>query len=288
MNALSKQVYRLYTGWMLVFRAPSPRLPLLRAFLGIEWKRMGYKLTGRNCTEARLWHYRVTFPDYLAYANLFREIFLLREYAFSCDHPPRILDCGSNVGMSVLFFKHHFPDARIDAFEPDAEAFGHLEANVSRNGLADVTLHRSAIYNREGEVDFCSAAEPDTSSRLEMSIFPSSLGEKEVKRDPVPCTCLSSQLDEPVDFLKLDVQGAEYAVLKEVSAKGRLDRIREMVIEYHYDPVQNPLGKILSLLEDAGFYVSVHAFHQPRLPPYPDYRGEPFFLMIYAARQENG
>ena len=50
---------------------------------------------------------------------LYREVFAEREYWFATDNPrPLILDCGSNIGMAILFFKSLYPDAEITAFEP--------------------------------------------------------------------------------------------------------------------------------------------------------------------------
>src|SRR5690242_10249467 len=50
---------------------------------------------------------------------LYREVFAEREYWFATDSPrPVILDCGSNIGMAILFFKSLYPEAEIFAFEP--------------------------------------------------------------------------------------------------------------------------------------------------------------------------
>src|SRR5215212_3438109 len=51
--------------------------------------------------------------------------------------PPRlqpsvILDIGSNIGSSILFFHEQFPDAHIFGFEPHPDSFQVLEKNVGR------------------------------------------------------------------------------------------------------------------------------------------------------------
>ena len=63
--------------------------------------------------------YSVQFlsEQYLRY--LFGEIFLQLSYACSFSTAsPVIFDCGSNIGISVLFFKRIAPGARVVAFEP--------------------------------------------------------------------------------------------------------------------------------------------------------------------------
>jgi hypothetical protein len=44
---------------------------------------------------------------------------------------------------------------------------------------------------------------------------------------------LSDAIDGPVDFLKLDVEGAEYGVVRDLASSGRLALVREAVIEFH-------------------------------------------------------
>ena len=70
---------------------------------------------------------------------LYKDIFCRRLYHFHCGRPdPFILDCGSNIGMSVLYSKHVFPDARVVAFEPDPVVLPYLRENIESNGLRDV------------------------------------------------------------------------------------------------------------------------------------------------------
>jgi FkbM family methyltransferase len=75
-------------------------------------------------------------------------IFFEETYFFRAASPePVILDCGSNIGMSVLYFKMLYPAARIIA----PAAFAKLRDNVARNSLTGVTLHNCALSDEEGE-----------------------------------------------------------------------------------------------------------------------------------------
>jgi hypothetical protein len=65
---------------------------------------------------------------------------------------------------------------------------------------------------------------------------------------------LSTLLPDSVDLLKLDVEGAEGDVLDDLVQTGALDRVAEVVMEYHHHlDDQDRLGGVLSLLERAGF-----------------------------------
>lgn len=61
---------------------------------------------------------------------------------------PLILDAGANIGASAVFFALQFPRAHLVAFEPAADNFELLIANVA--GL-DVDARRAALGAREGE-----------------------------------------------------------------------------------------------------------------------------------------
>lgn len=45
--------------------------------------------------------------------------------------PDVILDIGSNIGASILYFHHVYPNARIIGFEPHPDTFAVLQKNVS-------------------------------------------------------------------------------------------------------------------------------------------------------------
>jgi FkbM family methyltransferase len=212
------------------------------------------------------------------------EIFVLGEYAFDGPENSLIIDCGANIGMSVMYFKRTHPNSTIIAFEADDKAFEYLSRNIETNGLTDVHLNKTAVFDRDGEITWYSALHDTPSSLLEMSVFQSSLGEQKLKSTTVACAMLSSFIDRPVNLLKLDVQGAETKVLEDLKNTDKIKFVNDMIIEYHFDSVNNPLGKLISILEENGFYVSIHAYHQVKLPPYYKTRGESYFFVIFASR----
>jgi Methyltransferase FkbM domain len=72
---------------------------------------------------------------------------------------------------------------------------------------------------------------------------------------------LSEYIDGEIDFLKMDIEGAEVNVLREVAAAGKLELIRRLVIEYHHhiDPMADRLSEVLGLLERHGFSYQLKA-----------------------------
>jgi FkbM family methyltransferase len=182
---------------------------------------------------------------------LYREVFAEREYWFTSDNPrPVILDCGSNIGMAILFFKALYPDADITAFEPAPWACSAIEETIRANDLRDVTLHNAALAESEGELELFH--DPSHPGSAVMSVYRERMPGETVR---VPAVRLSRYVTKPVDFLKLDVEGSELPVLRDLVASGTIGQIRQMVIEFHHhlSPTVDNLSECLSILERHGF-----------------------------------
>lgn len=190
---------------------------------------------------------RLYFSDLISLYVVFKEIFLYEDYyADLGTDTPRIIDAGAHIGMATLYFKHHFPGAQIDCFEPDPDTFKLLEKNTKGFG-SSVRLHPLAVtaegqditlFRREG-MSMASSAHA-RSSQMSDTITVSS-------------TRLSPHLEEPVHFLKLDIEGPEDSVLEE--CRDHLHNVQYVFIEFHTGnglPISR-LGKILKILDETGF-----------------------------------
>ncbi len=201
--------------------------------------------------------FHVQYAQRKLFAHLFQEIFLNGTYLFRTDAEiPTIVDCGSNIGMSILFFKTIYPTAHVIGFEPDPQTFEILQSNVERNSLTEVDVHPFALSERNGTIDFYHN-EHDAGSLL-MSIH-----EERMKgeRITVQTRKLSSFISVPVDLLKMDIEGAEEEVLQELAASNTLQFVKQMFIEYHHHITHNvdTLSSILMLLEKSGFGYQIAA-----------------------------
>ncbi len=179
--------------------------------------------------ELRMLGRTVRYPNRAYALFLLHEIFVNAEYAFQRRNPrPRIVDCGANIGMSVLFFTAYAPGASIVAIEADPTTFVALRRTVDQNNLADIELINAAVAATDGAVALYSAA--GDSGSITASVVPEWGGGAS---QTVSARRLSSIVTAPVDFLKLDVEGAEYDVVDELASAGRLELIAEAVIECH-------------------------------------------------------
>lgn len=253
---------------------PSPlKRAILRDYLiSIELKRFGTK--GRPLAIAGR---SVAYLDFGSAVFQFHELFVELQYYLQLKaSEPFIVDCGSNIGLSVIFFTILFPNAEVLAFEPDVQTFACLIRNIEANGLNRVTARCLALTAEDGEVDFYFDRDHPGSGRN--STLPGRITGAKTR---VPSGKLSEIIDRHVDLLKLDIEGAELPVLRDLFEQGRMPLIDHCLIEYHHhiDPLDDKLASLLSLLEASGFGYLINS---PRYPGHIPFKYQD--LIIYAYR----
>lgn len=195
----------------------------------------------------------------LELAHCFEEIFANKIYEQTFPSGAYIIDCGANIGLSILYFKQVAPDAFIDAFEPDTRNFSLLEKNVKRFNLENVNLHKAAVWTANSTIGFSS--DGSMSSRINDV-------ESIQKNDGalVKAVRLKDFMIRKIDFLKIDIEGAEYEVLEDIADK--LHFVRSMFVEYHGTFSQNgQLIRLLEIIRVAGF--SFYIKEAANLLPHP-------------------
>ena len=117
----------------------------------------------------------------------------------------RIVDVGANTGNHTIFFAGPMKAAMVTPLEPLPSASAALRASVLRNGLANVDLSRLGT----GIADHSGRARLVFSER-------GGLGATSLVADPsgdIVIDTLDAMITEPVDVLKIDVEGMEMSVL---------------------------------------------------------------------------
>lgn len=171
-----------------------------------------------------------------------KEIFVQELYAQNLGNSPYVIDCGANIGLSVIYIKKMYPGAQIVAFEPDPVNFDLLSKNVKSFDLDSVELKREAVWIADTTLNF--DGEGSMSSKI---------SEEQGKEANLVKACrLRNYLNRPVDFLKIDIEGAEYAVLKD--CYDQLNLVNNLFLEYHGSFKQgNELLEMLQWIKQAGF-----------------------------------
>lgn len=205
----------------------------------------------QNTKLAKLGSFTISFHNSEEYHHLKQEIFTQDGYYFETDNPsPVIIDAGAHIGLATLYFKKLYPAAHITAIEPHPENFTLLEKNVFENQLADVQLVQAALNTSPGHTTLY--ADRSNQRWFSTAGFIEGAWNRQQKSEAltVPTLPLSDFLQQPIDFLKLDIEGAELAVL--TAAGNNLTKVKHMMIEFHPGSSQSLIG-LLETLTKLGF-----------------------------------
>lgn len=200
----------------------------------------------------------ISFINEKEFEELWNEIFETNQYNFSCKtDAPFIIDCGAHIGMSVLYFKRRYPRAQIIAFEPNPQTFQVLERNMRQNHLQDVQLINAAVGDNNEEIPFY-VRQDSTKSWGDTSLKGAIVGsEQQWWAISVHAVRLSSYIIRPIDYLKLDIEGMEEIVLREIEEK--LPLVAEIRIEFHCNSKNqaNKFDRTLALLNLYNFKYAI-------------------------------
>lgn len=201
------------------------------------------KIPRYNSFTTNLFRHKFMAIDSPSFIGQYREIIERDSYSFNTDSKrPLILDCGSNIGLSIIKFKENFPDARIIGFEPDPKIFKVLESNINSFKLKNIKIYQKAVWGENGTLMF--EQEGSAGGRVT-----DESSEKLIKVNSID---LKQFLNISIDLLKIDIEGAEATVLADISDS--LKNVKNIFVEYHslinHD---QDLGKILSVLRKNGF-----------------------------------
>lgn len=225
---------------------------LLRTCLRLHYKSYLHRRWHKAITDPeQIIGYKFHYTNFISLTHLFKELFVKQEYHLKLDNDhPVIIDCGSNIGASIMYFKRLYPNSIITGFEPSSEVFEILQRNINENQLQDVKLYNMALSDKDGVAQFFSS--PEDEGNLSMSMI-QERGQGMLK--DIQTTRLSKYIDGYVDLLKIDVEGAETIVIKDLALNGKLRYIKNMVIEYHHhiNGETDKLSEILSIIENNGF-----------------------------------
>lgn len=130
-------------------------------------------------------------------------------------------DVGANVGITTVLASLAAKRVRIVAFEPTAECAEVWRKNIKTNGIENATLFECALGETSGSMDFITEKSASVANRLNLG---STLERYAIKDyDPASVTQIPvTTIDEvcarlgiqQVSLLKIDVEGAEPAVLR--------------------------------------------------------------------------
>ena len=172
-----------------------------------------------------------------------------------------IIDIGANHGAVTISALRSYPNAHIVCYEPVMKTFKSLTKNVHKY-QDRVTLHNIALSDKPGKLkinlmSFDGANSIDTQSDYHKKYNPhvKKIGEESVEVKTLD-DVYDGALIEPIDIVKIDVEGFELSVLKGGSAFFT-ERVKFVLIEIAFmrdgSIDDQEVYKIFSFFEKSGF-----------------------------------
>lgn len=178
-----------------------------------------------------------------------------------------VVDAGANYGIYTVLFSTRVGDGRVHAFEPEAWNFARLQGNLLLNECGNVRAERKALAAVSGEVVL------NVYPREQFGWHTLGSAQMEVDGEPYPperhdrveAVTLDDYWDAAgdgnIDFLKIDVEGAELQVLE--GARGLLDSHKIRAIMFEVSPLMiegmgTSADDVFRFLRERGY--SLHAF----------------------------
>ena len=173
-----------------------------------------------------------------------RDTFLFDDFGAYSGDPRLIVDLGSNIGASVVYFRRRFPASRIVAVEPDPHAFELLRRNTA--AYDGIELRNVAVTAEPGPVTLYQHQESWVSS---LHSGWQGAAPITVQGETLGAILRDAGVDQ-VDLLKMDVEGAEFQILP---AFERLPDVQALICEVHGYLADRPIEELVRCLE--GFRV---------------------------------
>ncbi|GAB4165242.1 MAG: hypothetical protein Fur0032_01870 [Terrimicrobiaceae bacterium] len=149
------------------------------------------------------------------------------------------IDCGANVGAMTAILARS--GATVHAFEPNPHAFEVLSNRFK--GQPNVICHQAAIADQSGRVSLY-LHENSATDEVYWSNGSSLIQEKgnvskdrSVEVEAVDLADFITGLGTRVRILKMDIEGAEFAVLERLMATQTLDLCDHVFVETHDDKI---------------------------------------------------
>ncbi len=150
-----------------------------------------------------------------------------------------VLDIGANVGSFTIWANMRWPCSRIHAYEPHPETFRMLTRNVA--GLSNIVCHNVAVYPCERERDLFWTRYPgDGESGL--VTYMAETFENLLQGSIFEVPILHPRDLPQCDVIKVDVEGAETAILKNMN----LEQVSLILLEYQNKENRDSIKELLS------------------------------------------
>lgn len=159
--------------------------------------------------------------------TVFYQVFLEKSYKIKVNKEPKvIIDCGANIGLSVVYFKNRFPNSKIIAIEPETSNFQLLKDNTKM--YKDVYCLNSGIWYKSTNLKIKNKDLGNWGFTVQEVNYEDSTTIKAISINQI---MLKYDL-KYIDILKIDIEGSEKELFQE-DFEYWLSKTGLLIIELH-------------------------------------------------------
>ena len=182
------------------------------------------------------------------------DCYFISDICASLPEQPIIVDCGGFTGdLMVALEKHGIKYKKVFSFEPNPRLYDEMCENVRRNHLEDrfIPFHKG-VWDREGNAYLNFSEDDIAGGKLNLSKHGTRVGVIAID---------NFFKQQPIDFIKMDIEGAELHALRGGIMTIHRDRPILAISLYHspHDVVDIPTY-LMDQLERYVFMVRHHSF----------------------------
>lgn len=151
------------------------------------------------------------------------------------------VDAGANLGIVLSRFVKDLPGYEFHAFEPNPALLPGLTVNAGATGHPNITIHPAAVWTFDGDTDLY-LGHHESSTLLTGKRVPPQYNQQIDYEHPIRVDCIDfstwlANTASPRDhvIVKMDIEGAEYPVLRRMAEAGTLSLIDILYVEWHVD-----------------------------------------------------
>lgn len=204
---------------------------------------------------------------------LISEIFKKKRYCrqeFEIGERDIIIDTGANMGLFTMWVAPQVAKGKIIAVEPIEESINILNTNLERNGIENAKTIRAALgidgqymefitYPGFNVINHRRTWQPTLYTKTLVNLLTTQWRHKKIT-EKAPTMSLGRIIDDncldKVDLLKMDIEGCEYEVFRNLSDR-HFGKIKRIAMEYHEYCSGNKGPELISILRYKKYNVKV-------------------------------
>jgi len=192
-----------------------------------------------------------------------------------------VLDLGANIGYYTLIFAKLVGEkGKVFAFEPEPDNFALLKKNVEINGYKNVVLVQKAVSNKTGKLKLYLCKDNTGGHSIHPFESPQD-GNQSIEIEATRLDDYFKTYDGKIDFIKMDIQGAEKEAVQGMSSLLKKNKNVKVVSEFWPSGLKQggiEPEEYLELLTGFGFKLYEVSEREKKIKPVDI----PKFLEMYA------